>query len=80
MPKTKVVDLEILSKFGIQKFFVWGQKEVENWVYKLEFLNFSLNTKLPSLHLALLCFLSRRGDAVLMPYAGAAIGRPRAEL
>ena len=25
--KTKVVDLEILSKFGIQKFFVWGQEE-----------------------------------------------------
>ena len=29
MHKTKVVDLEILSKFGIQKFFVWGQKEGE---------------------------------------------------
>ena len=27
VPKTEVVDLEILSKFGIQKFFVWGQKE-----------------------------------------------------
>ena len=26
VPKTKVVDLEILSKFGIQKFFVWGQE------------------------------------------------------
>ena len=29
VPKTKVVDLEILSKFGIQTFFVWGQEEGE---------------------------------------------------
>ena len=29
VPKMKVVDFEILSKFGIQKFFVWGQKEGE---------------------------------------------------
>ena len=27
--KTKVVDLEILRKFGIQKFFVWGKEEGE---------------------------------------------------
>jgi len=29
MPKTKVVDLEILNKFGIQKFFNWGQEQGE---------------------------------------------------
>ena len=29
VPKTKVVDLEILSKFGIQKFFNWGREEGE---------------------------------------------------
>ena len=25
VPKMKVVDLKILSKFGIQKFFIWGK-------------------------------------------------------
>ena len=29
VPKTKVVDLKILSKFSIQKFFVWGLEEGE---------------------------------------------------
>ena len=29
VPKTKVVDLEILNNFGIQKFFIWGQEEGE---------------------------------------------------
>ena len=37
VPKTKVVDLEILSKFDIQKYFVWGQEEGENWIYELNF-------------------------------------------
>ena len=27
VPKTKVVDLEILSKFGVWKFFIWGHVE-----------------------------------------------------
>ena len=29
VPKTKVVDLKILSKFGIQKFFISGQEKGE---------------------------------------------------
>ena len=29
VPKTKVIDLEILNKFGIQKFFIWGREEGE---------------------------------------------------
>ena len=29
VPKTKVVDLEILNNFGIQEFFIWGQEEGE---------------------------------------------------
>jgi len=29
LPKTKVVDLEILNKFGIQKLFIWGHVEGE---------------------------------------------------
>ena len=48
MPKTKVVDLEILSKFGIQKFFVWGQEEGETFSLQKESLNFELFTRLPS--------------------------------
>ena len=26
LPKTKVVDLEILNNFGIQELFIWGQE------------------------------------------------------
>ena len=29
LPKTKVVDLEILNNFGIQEFFIWGQEKGE---------------------------------------------------
>ena len=29
VPKTKVVDLKILSMFGIHKFFIWGQEDGE---------------------------------------------------
>ena len=29
LPKTKVVDLEILNNVGIQKFFVWSREEGE---------------------------------------------------
>jgi len=36
VPKTKVVDLEILSKFGIQKFFFGVQKKGKKLVYKME--------------------------------------------
>jgi hypothetical protein len=37
LPKTKVVDLEILSKFGIQKFFIWGHIEGEKLSLQNEF-------------------------------------------
>ena len=52
LPKTKVVDLEILSKFGIQKFFIWGHVEEEKLSLQTGVLNFALFTKLPSLHLS----------------------------
>ena len=29
LPKTKVVDLEILNNFGIQEFLIWGQENGE---------------------------------------------------
>ena len=29
VPKTKVVDIEILNNFGIQEFFIWGREEGE---------------------------------------------------
>ena len=29
LPKTKVVDLEMLNNFGIQEFFIWGQENGE---------------------------------------------------
>ena len=31
LPKTKVVDLEKLHKFGIQHFFIWAPKNIENF-------------------------------------------------
>ena len=41
LPKTKVVDLEILNNFGIQEFFFEAKKKEKNWVYKLDFRNSS---------------------------------------
>ena len=58
----KVVDLEILSKFGIQKFFVWGQEEGETFSLQKESLNFELFTRLPST-LSLSLSSSRRSHA-----------------
>ena len=56
---TKVVDLEILSKFGIQKFFVWGQEDgeklsLQTGIFELQFnyqiaLTPSLSLSPPSL-------------------------------
>ena len=37
LPKMKVVDLEISSKFGIQKFFIWGHVEGEKLSLQNEF-------------------------------------------
>ena len=37
LPKTKVVDLEILNNFGIQSFSFEAMKKEKNWVYKLDF-------------------------------------------
>ena len=31
LPKTKVVDLETLYKFGIQHFFIWALENIENF-------------------------------------------------
>ena len=67
VPKTKVVDLEILNNFGIQKFLFWGQEEGEKLSLQKEILNFELFTKItltPSLFF--LCFLppSRRSPSV----------------
>ena len=44
----KAVDLEILSKFGIQKFFVWGHEEGEKQSLRTGLWNFELFTELPS--------------------------------
>ena len=43
MHNTKVVDLEKLSKSGIQHFFIWSQEEGENlklhnWILELQFI------------------------------------------
>jgi len=48
LPKTKVVDLEILSKFGIQKFFIWSHEEGEKLSLRTGLWNFALFTELPS--------------------------------
>ena len=40
----RVVDLEILSKFGIHKFFIWGHEEGEKLSLQKEILNFALIT------------------------------------
>ena len=37
LPKTKVVDLEILNNFGIQKFFILGNVEGEKLSLQNEF-------------------------------------------
>ena len=72
LTKTKVVDLEILSKFGIQKFFIWGLIEGEKLILQTAFWNFELITRLPSTP-SLLC--SRRSS----PFAAGRRGRrPRA--
>ena len=52
LAKTKVVDLEILNNFGIQKLFIWGHVEGEKLSLQTRVLNFALFTKLPSLHLS----------------------------
>ena len=31
LPKTKVVELEKLHKFGIQDFFIWAQEDRDNF-------------------------------------------------
>ena len=51
VPKTKVIDLKILSKFGIQKFFIRDLEIGEKLSLQNEILNFSIITKLPSHHL-----------------------------
>jgi len=74
LPKTKVVDLEILSKFGIQNFFIWGHVEGENFSFQTGVLNFALFTKLPlppSPHTSLSVL------AVTTAFAGAAGHAPR---
>ena len=43
-----MVDFEILSKFGIHKFFFWGHENGENLSLQKEILNFALFTELPS--------------------------------
>ena len=48
VPKTKVVDLEILNNFGIQEFFIWGQEEGEKLNLQTAFWNFELFTRPPS--------------------------------
>ena len=53
LPETKVVDLEILNNFGIQKFFIRGHVEGEKLKLQTGVLNFALFTNLPSLHLPL---------------------------
>ena len=69
LPKTKVVDLEILSKFGIQKFFVWPREKGEKLNLQTRVLNFALFTILPSLHFPSLFLQWRRSpsNAVASP-------------
>jgi len=62
--ETKVVAFEVLTKFRIQKFFVSPLEQGEKLNLQTELWNFELITSLPLLYLSLLCFLSRRGDAI----------------
>ena len=57
VPKTKVVDLEILNNFDIQKFFIWGHENGEKMSLQNESLNYLQNCH--HLHL-LIC--SRRSS------------------
>src|SRR6185295_32416 len=70
LPETKVVDLEILNNFGIQKFFIGGHVEGEKLSLPTRVLHFALITKLPHHHLPSLFHV--HGIAVSPP------ARPRA--
>ena len=77
LPKIKVVDLEILSKFGIQKFFIWGHVEGEKlnlqtalWKLRAIYRNAITSISLSSLS------VFRRDDAVRRRRTSGTASRP----